>query len=66
MNKFIQFMRLFGLLTLFIIAVIMACFAYHELIAFLETIWPTWGVALFVVLSLALGLAIVIWNEDKW
>lgn len=66
MNKFIQFMRLFGLLTLFIIAVIMACFSYHELIAFLETIWPTWGVALFVVLSMALGLAIVIWNEDKW
>lgn len=66
MNKFIQVMRLFGLLTLFIIAVIMACFAYHELIVFLETIWPTWGVALFVVLSMALGLAIVIWNEDKW
>lgn len=65
MNKFIQFMRLFGLLTLFIITVIMVCFAYHELITFLETIWPTWGVALFVVLSMALGLAIVIWNEDK-
>ena len=66
MNKFIQFMRLFGLLTIFIITIIAVCFAYHELVEFLETIWPTWGVALFVIISMALGSAIVIWDEDKW
>lgn len=66
MNKFAHFLRIFGLSIVGIIVFVLLCCGYHFLLEWLKTVWPDWGVALFSILSLALGISIIAWQDEKW
>lgn len=66
MNKFANFLRIFVLSIIGTIVFILLCFGYHLLLEWLKTVWPDWGVALFSIISLALGISAIVWQDEKW
>lgn len=66
MNKLTHFLLIFGLSIVSTIVFILLCFGYHLLLEWLKTVLPDWGVALFAVLSMAGGVSIIVWQDEKW